>query len=46
MFELGAGPGLGGFVAAQWASSVVLSDYQDLVLDLLKLNVSKCNPRP
>ena len=46
MLELGSGPGLAGFVAARWAQSVLLTDYQDLVLDLLRINVSKCNPRP
>jgi predicted nicotinamide N-methyase len=43
---LGSGPGLGGFLAAHWAKKVTLSDYQDLVMDLLKLNIRECNPKP
>lgn len=46
MLELGSGPGLGGFLAAHWASRVTLSDYQDLVMDLLRLNARECNPKP
>lgn len=46
VLELGSGPGLGGFLAAHWAAQVVVTDYQDLVIDLLKLNVKECCPRP
>lgn len=46
VLELGSGPGLGGFLAAQWASKVILSDYQDLVMDLIRHNIRECNPRP
>lgn len=37
--ELGAGCGLTGLAAAQWASSVALTDFEDEVLSLLKLNL-------
>ena len=43
MLELGSGPGLGGFVASKWASEVVLSDYQDIVLDLMESNIASYN---
>lgn len=46
MLELGSGPGLGGFLVAHWASKVTLSDYQDLVMDLIKINLKECNPKP
>ena len=46
VLELGSGPGLGAFVSARWASKVILSDYQDLVLELIESNVNKYNPRP
>ena len=42
--ELGSGPGLGGLIAARWAKSVLLTDYQDLVMDLIETNIKKCNP--
>lgn len=45
MLELGSGPGLGGFLAAHWAKQVIVSDYQDLVMDLLNHNIKECNPR-
>lgn len=44
--ELGSGPGLCGLLAARWASAVVLTDYQDIVMDLIKVNIKECNPRP
>jgi predicted nicotinamide N-methyase len=44
--ELGSGPGLGALVAARWAQSVLLTDYQDIVLDLMFINMQRCNPRP
>ena len=40
---MGSGPGLGGFVASKWANKVILTDYQDIVLDLIESNVSKYN---
>jgi len=43
VLEVGSGPGLGGFVASKWAKSVVLTDYQDLVLDLMESNINKYN---
>jgi len=46
VIELGSGPGLGGLIAARWAYDVVLTDYKDIVMDLIKLNIEKCNPRP
>ena len=45
ILELGSGPGLGAFISARWADTVILSDYQDLVLELIESNVSKYNPR-
>ena len=46
MVELGSGPGLGALIAARWAQSVLLTDYQDLVMDLIRINIKRCNPRP
>ena len=46
ILELGAGPGLCGMISAHTAKTVVLTDYQDLVMDLIDQNMSKCNPRP
>jgi predicted nicotinamide N-methyase len=46
VLELGSGPGLGGLIAARWASSVVFTDYQDLVMDLIRTNMKRNNPRP
>ena len=46
VLELGSGPGLGAFIAANWAKEVVLTDHMDLVLDLIASNIEKCNPRP
>ena len=43
VLEVGSGPGLGGFVASKWARRVVLSDYQDIVLDLMESNISRYN---
>lgn len=45
VIELGSGPGLCGLLSANWAKSVVLTDYQDLVMDLIQTNIDKCNPR-
>ena len=42
--ELGSGPGLGGLIAARWAKQVVLTDYQELVMELIETNIKKCNP--
>ena len=36
---------MGGLIAAQWADWVCLTDYQDLVVELMELNIKKCNPR-
>ena len=44
VLELGSGPGLSGFHAAHWASEVIVTDYQDLVLELLQHNIQNCNP--
>ena len=46
ILELGAGPGLCGFVAAHEAKQVVFTDYIDLVMDLIDKNMQECNPRP
>ena len=46
VLELGAGPGLTGFHVAHWAKEVIVSDYQELVMDLLHKNINECNPRP
>ena len=43
VLELGSGPGLGGFIASKWAQKVVLSDYQDIVLDLMESNIRTYN---
>jgi hypothetical protein len=40
--ELGAGCGLPGLVAAQYAEKVVLTDGNEIVLDLLQQNVELC----
>ena len=40
VLELGAGPGLCGLVTAHVAKTVVLTDYQDLVMDLIDKNIS------
>lgn len=39
VLELGAGPGLCGFIAAHKAKTVVLTDHMDLVMDLIDLNM-------
>ena len=46
VLELGAGPGLCGMIAAREAKQVVLTDYQEIVMDLIDKNISECNPRP
>lgn len=43
VLEVGSGPGLGGFIISKWASRVILSDYQDIVLDLMESNIAKFN---
>ena len=43
MLEVGSGPGLGGFIASKWAQKVVLTDYQDIVLDLMETNIRQHN---
>lgn len=43
VLEVGSGPGLGGFIVSKWASMVILSDYQDVVLDLMESNIAKYN---
>lgn len=43
VLELGSGPGLGGFIVSKWASQVILTDYQDLVLELLESNIAGYN---
>lgn len=45
VLEVGSGPGLCGLVAQHWASHVVLSDYQDLVMDLININIKDCVPK-
>ena len=45
VLEVGSGPGLCGLVAQQWASRVVLSDYQDLVMDLICINIKDSLPK-
>lgn len=42
ILEVGSGPGLCALVAQHYASKVVLSDYQDLVMDLIALNMKEC----
>ena len=39
ILELGAGPGLCGLIAATTAKTVVLTDYMDLVMDLIDKNI-------
>ena len=46
VLELGSGPGLCGLIAANYAKVVVLTDYQELVMDLIDINIQKCNPKP
>ena len=43
VLEVGSGPGLGGFIASKWAQKVVLTDYQDIVLDLMESNIRQYN---
>lgn len=42
--ELGAGCGLPGLVAARYAEKVVLTDGNEIVMDLLRQNVDLCQP--
>ena len=44
IIELGSGPGLCGLVSARLAKKVILSDYQDLVMELMEQNAKECNP--
>ena len=46
VLELGSGPGLCGLIAANHASVVVLTDYQEIVMDLIDINIQTCNPKP
>jgi predicted nicotinamide N-methyase len=39
VLELGAGPGLIGFIAAHRAKAVILTDYQDIVMELIDKNL-------
>jgi predicted nicotinamide N-methyase len=39
VLELGSGPGLCGLIAANYADVVVLTDYQELVMDLIDINI-------
>ena len=39
ILELGAGPGLCGLIAANEARQVVLTDYMDVVMDLIDKNI-------
>ena len=43
VLEVGSGPGLGGFIASKWAQKVILTDYQDIVLDLMESNIRSYN---
>lgn len=45
ILELGSGPGLCGLIAAHYAKQVILSDYQDLVMDLIKMNIKDFDPK-
>ena len=45
VLELGSGPGLCGLVSQHYAKTVVFSDYQDLVMDLIKININDAKPR-
>ena len=44
ILELGSGPGLCSLVAQHWSSCVVLSDYQDVVMDLININLKDTDP--
>ncbi|CDW78840.1 UNKNOWN [Stylonychia lemnae] len=44
ILELGSGPGLCGLISQHYASQVVFSDYQDLVMDLIKTNIRDSEP--
>jgi predicted nicotinamide N-methyase len=44
VLELGSGPGLCALIAQHWAKKVVLSDYQDLVMDLIEINMRDTVP--
>ena len=46
VLELGAGPGLCGMLAANRAKTVVLTDYMEIVMDLIDKNIALKNPRP
>ena len=35
-----------GLIAANHASVVVLTDYQEIVMDLIDINIQTCNPKP
>ena len=39
VLEIGSGTGLAGLVAANYAQKVVLTDYQDTIIDLLRKNI-------
>lgn len=45
VLELGSGPGLCALVTQHYASKVVLSDYQDLVMDLIAINMKDTEPQ-
>ena len=40
ILEIGSGTGLSGLVAANYAKTVVLTDYQDTIIDLMIKNVN------
>ena len=44
VLELGSGPGLCALIAQHYCSKVVLSDYQDLVMDLITMNMRETDP--
>ena len=44
VLELGSGPGLCALVGQHFASKMVLSDYQDLVMDLITINMRDTEP--